>query len=379
MWNKRSLRTRITILGGLCLSLACALLAGLQLYNTRNILVIPLTEMILAAPAIDMEAPPEAASGLRAVEAPAIMGTIEITPAAFLRSAEQSSMMLSLLGLVAVAVLGTLAIWLLTGRMLRPVKTLSEHMAHITVPSLSEQVAVPESHDEVASLATSLNRMIRQVHTAYEIQRRFAQSAAHELKTPLSTMLTTLEVAEMEPNPTMDTLTATQASLKESTLRMIDLVKDMLLLNPSLPEAEMTTFPFSTLYHEIQAHLTPLCVERRVAMTLEGDCVLRGSRPLLARAFENILHNAVQYNAAGGEVFVIAKAHVVSVRDTGPGIPEAMREKVFEPFFRGDPSRARTLGGTGLGLSIAKQILDLHGMDIRLEGTEGTTVRVEFE
>ena len=367
MWNKISLRMRITLLSGLCLLVACSALAGFLLYSANDVIFSPVENMLV----VSMEIP--TSDEVTQIIFPAA----ELEAAETISHARSTYLALALGGLVAVFGLGTWSVWLLTGKALRPVSNLSAHMACIAEPNLSMLVPIPESHDEVASLAESFNRMLTQVNMAYEGQKRFASSAAHELKTPLAAMLTTIEVSEMQPDQTVAELMSTQATLRENTLRMIALVQDMLMLNADASETEWELFSFGDIVAEISEDFADLLAERQIDLTLTGDCEIRGSRPLLTRAFANIIHNAIRYNREGGSIRVKAENGIITVADTGIGISDDRIDKVFDPFSCGDPSRSRALGGTGLGLTITKQILAQHGMTIQItSGKDGTKVCV---
>lgn len=355
------------MLSGLCLLVACCALAGFLLYSANDVIFSPVENMLI----VSMEIPADDEV------------TQIIFPAAGLEAAQtifharNAYLALALAGIVAVFALGTWLVWILTGKALRPVSNLSAHMACIAEPDLNMLVPIPESHDEVASLAESFNRMLTQVNMAYERQKRFASNAAHELKTPLAAMLATIEVSEMQPEQPAADLLATQATLRENTLRMIELVQDMLILNANVPETEWELFSFGDIFVEISDDFTHVLAERQINMALMGDCEIRGSRPLLTRAFANVIHNAIRYNKEGGNIRIKAENGTITVRDTGIGIPDDKIDKVFEPFFCGDPSRSRALGGTGLGLALTKQILAQHGMAIRITSSnEGTVVCV---
>lgn len=364
MWNKLSLRMRVTLVSALCLTITCAMLAGILLINANRVLFIPMTEAIQAA-ALTKPSDMEAA-------APVDQIMIEI---------HHNYNWLVLAGLVCVVLLGSALVWMLMGRALRPLNALSRHMGRIDTPSLDARLPVPDSGDEVAALTLSFNRMLEKISGAYEGQRRFAQNAAHELKTPLASILTTIEVSEMNPSPAVEELAETRAVVKDGTLRMIDLVQDMLALNAKWDESEMSVFPLGELFAELAREYAPLIQEKGIALTLRGEASICGNRPLLKRAFANILHNAIRYNVEKGRIDITLANGAVSIRDSGIGIAPEKLDKVFEPFFLGNESRSRALGGTGLGLAIAKQILDRHHMPPRIESSQdsGTVVTVTFQ
>jgi len=241
----------------------------------------------------------------------------------------------------------------------------------LTTPSDSgdERLPVPPTHDEVAALATTLNGMLGRVAAARRTQRLFVADAAHELRSPLASIRTQLEVAEH-----LGEGGRLPAELRREVARLAGLVEDLLRLaradDPSRPVA---TAPgdVGALVDDVVTRYAGAGVSVRRAA---GDttAVVTASRDDLLRALTNLVDNAVRH-AAGHVVVSTALTGdglEVWVTDDGHGIPAADRQRVFDRFTRLDEARDRDSGGTGLGLSITRDLLARNGSTVRLEDAE---------
>ncbi|MDV9168987.1 ATP-binding protein [Streptomyces sp. W16] len=258
--------------------------------------------------------------------------------------------------------------WYAMGRALRPVENIRAEFADITAHSLQRRVPVPDSDDEVASLAQTMNGTLDQLQRAVGRLRTFTSDASHELRGPLTTLKARLELAVARPDRAEWTAVGKEAL--SDTTRLEDIVTDLLLLA------------------RLDAHqplkLQPLCLTDLVRGTLaeryprqpvvliadpDPDDTVLGSRTALTRLCANLLDNALRH--AHGTVTVevrhTGREVTVEVGDDGPGIPEADRERVFDRFTRLDNARTRTEGGTGLGLAIARDIATAHGGTLTAE------------
>ncbi|MCP9996022.1 HAMP domain-containing histidine kinase [Streptomyces werraensis] len=243
--------------------------------------------------------------------------------------------------------------WLVTGRALRPVEGIRREMAAITASEdLRRRVPEPATHDEVARLARTTNATLAALETSVERQRRFVADASHELRSPIASLRTQLEVAAAHPE-----LLDLDGAV-EDTVRLQNLAADLLLL-ARLDAGERpagTRVDLAALAREEAAG------RRRV--TVEAEPVeVSGSRGQLERVLANLLDNAerhareritVTVRREGGEA-------VVDVADDGEGVAEADRERIFERFVRLDAARSRDDGGAGLGLAIARDVAVRHG------------------
>ncbi|MFB6552180.1 sensor histidine kinase [Streptomyces sp. NPDC056405] len=248
--------------------------------------------------------------------------------------------------------------WLVTGRALRPVAGIRREMAAITASEdLARRVPVPDTHDEVARLASTTNQTLAALESSVERQRRFVADASHELRSPIASLRTQLEVAAAHPE-----LLDLDGAV-EDTVRLQRLAADLLLL-ARLDAGERPA--------DARVDLAALAREEAggrsgVSVRVEGDGVgevtVAGSRGQLGRVLANLLDNAQRHARSAVEVSVRrdGDAAVVAVADDGEGVPAADRERIFERFVRLDAARSRDDGGAGLGLAIARDVAVRHG------------------
>ncbi|MEU7035180.1 HAMP domain-containing sensor histidine kinase [Streptomyces sp. NPDC046237] len=244
--------------------------------------------------------------------------------------------------------------WLVTRRALRPVESIRREMAEITASQdLSRRVPEPATHDEVARLARTTNETLTALESSVERQRRFVADASHELRSPLASLRTQLEVGAVHPE-LLDVPGAV-----EDTVRLQNLAADLLLLARLDAGERLAGAPVD---------LAALAAEeaggrRGVTVAVTESVEVTGSRGQLGRVLANLLDNAQRH--ARAEVTVTVRREgdraVLEVADDGPGVPEADRERIFERFVRLDDARGRDEGGAGLGLAIARDVAVRHG------------------
>ncbi|MEU8103952.1 HAMP domain-containing sensor histidine kinase [Nonomuraea muscovyensis] len=245
--------------------------------------------------------------------------------------------------------------WFSVGRALAPVAAIRAKVADITARDLHQRVPVPESGDEIAALATTVNGTLDRLETAVERHKRFVADAAHELRSPIATLRARLELARPSE--------LTREALADVE-RLQALAGDLLLLarlDAGEPvRADDLDLGQVAAEEAVRAGRRP---EVRLELDVEPDVVVQGSRGHLARLVTNLVDNAVRHAAARVEVRVrhADGRAVLEVSDDGPGVPPEQREAVFDRFTRLDEARARDAGGAGLGLPIARDIATLHG------------------
>ncbi|MET9581260.1 sensor histidine kinase [Streptomyces massasporeus] len=252
-----------------------------------------------------------------------------------------------LLGVVAAVT------WLVTRRALRPVEGIRREMAAITQSEdLARRVPEPDTHDEIARLASTTNETLAALETSVERQRRFVADASHELRSPIASLRTQLEVAAAHPE-----LLDLDGAV-EDTVRLQRLAADLLLL-ARLDAGERPNDARVDL-----AGLAREAAEGRTGVTVDAEPVeVAGSRGQLGRVLANLLDNAQRHARSAVTVHVRREGDraVVGVADDGDGVPEDDRERIFERFVRLDAARSRDDGGAGLGLAIARDVAVRHG------------------
>ncbi len=292
-------------------------------------------------------------------------------------------------GLLVAAVLFLLATaggWILAARSLRPIDEVAAELSRVESETLGQRLAVDGSRDEIARLRLAINRMLGRLQDAFDKQRHFIAAAAHELRSPLAALRCRLELAAAAPRAGLDPREVV-AEIFGEVERLSSLVENLLLLaridaGEGLPRLE--AIDLATFLGELLEPFSLLADEKGVALSL--DCppgiALNGDPFLLRRLFGNLLDNAIRYTPRGGRVTVRAVPRddgaAVDVEDTGIGMGEETRSRLFDRFFRAGESRSRDEGGAGLGLSIAKGAVDLHRGTIEFLSRpgEGTCARL---
>ena len=272
----------------------------------------------------------------------------------------------SLIISAVLALLGGVATYFISGHALRPIREFSDKIEKVQAQNLADSRIEENQVKELNQLSVSYNRMLERLSDAFEIQRQFTANAAHELRTPLALMQVQLDLYHSNSHPGNDADTVQMIQMvTEQNDRLNKMVKTLLDMSELQTVGRDETIMVDALVDEVLADLEPLAREKDVELT--GNCeaiTIVGSDILIYRLVYNLVENAIKYNRPGGQVVVTAEwkeKHVfLSVEDTGSGIPEELRKRVFEPFFRVDKSRSRELGGVGLGLALVYEIVRVH-------------------
>lgn len=268
------------------------------------------------------------------------------------------------LGLVAVLSVGLG--WLVAGRVLRPVRTISATARKIGASNLNQRLPLDGPDDEFRGLAATLNGLLARLQGSFDSQRRFVASASHELRTPLTLDRALLERALRHPEPTQALWRTTCERLLVSTQQQDQLIQALLTLARS--EAGVTKSESFELAAVIDGVLLSpefdSANQRLQVQTMIGPAPVSGDRRLVERLVHNLLDNAMRYNQPAGRVGITAGTGngraVLTVANTGPLIPPAEVDRLLQPFQRLTPGRGNHADGTGLGLSIVKAIADAH-------------------
>ena len=287
----------------------------------------------------------------------------------------------------AVLVVGIVGGFALASRLFRPIAAMSSAAAAINATNLSTRIQTANVDVELAGLAQVLNEMFDRLQAAFERQQQFTADASHELRTPLAILRTNAELALSQARSPEEYRQTIEACLRAAN-RMSALVQGLLTLARADADHPGTPFREVSLDEVVAECLTlfkPLAEAKKITLTADlAPAIVHGDPDALAQLVENLLNNAIQHNHAGGKVHVrltaATAAIVLSVTDTGPGIPAKDRPRIFERFFRVDKARTRASGGTGLGLAICKAIVEAHGGAIDFDSIEndGTTFKVRF-
>lgn len=257
--------------------------------------------------------------------------------------------------------------WLVTGRALRPVTRIREEVDGITAERLHHRLAVPESADEIAALATTMNGMLDRLDASATAQRRFVSDASHELRSPLAVIRQHAELAQAHPSTT--SIGELAEVVSDEGLRLQGIVESLLLL-ARLDEGA------GGAHESVDLDDIALGEVRRLRSTgveVDGSGIraarVQGDPRLLGQLLRNLADNAARH--ARGRVAIgvePAEGHVfVTIEDDGAGVPVGERERVFERFVRLDEARSRDAGGSGLGLAIVRGIAAASGGTVAVD------------
>lgn len=279
---------------------------------------------------------------------------------------------------VAVAAIST---YRLMCRSLRSVDAIRARVAEISTSDLTERVPVPPGRDEISALATTMNDMLARIESGHAAQRQFVGDASHELRSPLTAIISALDVAVAHPE-VFDLKLATSTLVAEAE-RMRVLVEDLLLLARA-DEGRLAMHREPVRLDDIATG--EVVRQRRIGHRDIGISAepteLRGDSAALSRLVRNLLENAARHARSRVELTVrtLGEYAIVTVADDGPGIPERDRMRVFDRFVRLDSDRARSSGGTGLGLAIVAEIATAHGGEVTIgeRSGGGTLVTVQL-
>lgn len=264
---------------------------------------------------------------------------------------------------------------------LQSVDAIRGQVAEISTSDLAERVPVPASRDEISALAVTMNEMLSRLEAGHRAQQRFVGDASHELRSPLATIISGLEVAQAHPE-LLDAELAVNTLLPEAQ-RMRALIQDLLVLARADEQSLVLRTEQVQLddIAEVEASRARRSAECLIH-TAMSPTYLTGDPAALSRVVRNLVDNAVRHARSRIDIDVgsLDGMVTVSVSDDGPGIPREDRSRVFERFVRLDTDRARSSGGSGLGLAIVAELVAAHGgtVSIRDRSGGGTTVVAEL-
>jgi len=276
--------------------------------------------------------------------------------------------------------------WFLARRSFNPIDTMIREARQITAAYLKGRLPRTETGDEVDRLAETLNEMMDRLEASTRTIQEFSSNISHELKTPLAIIRGEIDLA-LRRSRSPEDLKKSLGIIEGEVNELIRLVDDLLLLVRS--DANQLRFQMEeVMLKEILIQLLERygenCAQKQITLNhrVHGEAMVRGDRVYLKRLFSNLLDNAIKFTPGGGRITVAmniqAESVLVTVEDTGIGIPKAAQARVFSRFYRTDQARAHE--GSGLGLNIAKVIVTAHQGKISLKSREGvgTAITIEF-
>ena len=275
--------------------------------------------------------------------------------------------------------------YLIVGYALYPLRELTLKIEDIQAKNLKEPILSKSNSTEIERLTLAFNRLLLRLEETFATQRQFSANAAHELRTPLAVMSTKFEVFEKNKNPDEADYKEAIGMARSQTDRLshvIDILLEMTELQ-SAPKSD--SISLSEITEEVICDLVAVAEKKSISLVQDdGEARLTGSDTLVYRAIYNLIENAIKYNKEGGKVSVAITEDEsfakVIITDTGSGIAKEDWDRIFEPFFRVDKSRSRSMGGAGLGLALVKEIAVRHGGDVKvIESSErGSSIELSL-
>lgn len=277
-----------------------------------------------------------------------------------------------------ILLLGLAGGWWLASRAIRPIQGISTAALKIAAGDLSQRIDVAETESELGQLASVLNSTFTRLEAAFTQQQQFASDAAHELRTPVSVMLTQTQTAlhrERSAAEYRETVEACQRSAQRMR-RLLESLLELARLDAGQETMKRNAFDLARTAADCLELIRPLAADRNIQIRTDFSTAESiGDSERLGQVITNLLTNAVHYNHEGGEIRIATRGDgdfaILEVADSGPGIAPEHLPHVFQRFYRADPARTSSQGRSGLGLAISKAIVEAHGGSIEVASEEG--------
>ncbi len=319
----------------------------------------PAVQAVILVPTPVAAPAPTSSASVGTTETPSLSSQLDAD--AVQQIALQEVQTVSLIAVGLLVLLGAAGTYGIVCHGLRPIQHLVGLVQEVTADSLHRRLNLVGPPDELKTLADDFDEMLERLERAFDQQSRFVADAAHELRTPLAAMRTSLEVVSRDPQATISDYREMAEVLDRGLNRLEQLVENLLILAKGEQEIRKVPVSLEVLLNEVVREMESLAQASRVSLSLQvaGEPIVLADASLLARAVGNLIDNGIHYNYPGGSVVVIVsqqeKHAEIRVRDSGIGIPPEALPHLFERFFRVERSRTRHRGGAGLGLAIVAQ------------------------
>jgi signal transduction histidine kinase len=284
--------------------------------------------------------------------------------------------------LVIMAIVAVVLGWIVAGRALRPVSTITATARRISATNLRERLVLDGADEEFQQLSDTLNSLFERLEASFAAQRHFIANASHELRTPLTRERTLLQVALNDPS-TSDIWQSTAQKLLASNREQESIIEALLALASSEGEVERhEAIAISDIADSVLRAYRPEVSRLGINVnTTIASVFLEGDPDLIERLVANLFDNAVGHNVVGGSIHLVTSSRdgrtVLSISNTGPVIPPTEIDRLFQPFQRLDPRRAGHNNGHGLGLSIVQAIATAHGASISAHAPSSGGLMIE--
>lgn len=270
----------------------------------------------------------------------------------------------------------------------KPFKALAKMINHVSEGHFDEKVNL-EGYNEIVQISDAFNKMLVKLKTLEDSRQEFVSNVSHELKTPMTSIKVLADSLNMQPDAPKELYQDFMKDIVEEIDRENQIINDLLSLvkmDKKAAELNLTSVNINEMLELILKRLRPIAGKRNIELAFEGfrTVITDVDEVKLTLAFSNLVENGIKYNVAGGWVKVSLDADhdyfYVKVSDSGIGIAEEYQDRIFERFYRVDKARSRETGGTGLGLAITKNIILMHGGEIKVKSREeqGTVFMVRI-
>lgn len=291
----------------------------------------------------------------------------------------------STIALVAMAALSVALGWVVAGRVLAPLRTITARTRRISEQSLHERLALPGPRDELRELADTIDGLLARLEAAFDAQRRFVANVSHELRTPLAMMRTRLDVAVAKPDGVPPQTQALDAGLRKDLARAEALLESFLVLARAqhgvVTEGTIVSLD-QLVIDAISSRHAQIAEQHIDVRTTLGRVDVAGSETLLARMVENVIENSVRHNHRQGTVDIVCEntggAARLVVESGGPVLDQQRVARLAQPFQRLGAERTGSSNGHGLGLSIVAAVADAHGGALELHARPQGGLRVQI-
>lgn len=301
----------------------------------------------------------------------------------------KSQVTLSLIVLAIILVVDIIAIRFISHRAVKDINDVNEKIMHTALGNLQDRLPEDEGFIEVQVLAENYNDVLERLATIDQTRSEFVSNVSHELKTPITSMKVLAESVTQNEAATVDDYKEFMVDIVDEIDRETKIINDLLTLvrtDSKQDEMNFDEADINEMIETIVKTVKPLANQRAIKLSYDSfrEVKARVDAVKLSLAISNLIENAVKYNVDNGWISVSLNADkeyfYIKVADSGVGIPEDAKDRVFDRFYRVDKARSRDTGGTGLGLSITRSIVNAHKGTIKLysESGKGTTFTVKI-
>ncbi|MGF7060189.1 sensor histidine kinase [Brassicibacter mesophilus] len=289
----------------------------------------------------------------------------------------------NIIGLTSIIFIGSRA----SKKLINPVKVMTETVKEISINALDKRLNISGSKDELKDLAKTFNDMLDRIQVSIEQQNQFVSDASHELRTPISVIQGYANLLDRWGKDDKQVLEESISAIKSESENMKNLVENLLFLargDKNTQKIEKQLFIMSEVITEVLKETRLIDNIHSITNKQNEKYTIKADKWLIKEALRIFIDNSVKYTPAGGSIrlnsYIKNNSAIISIEDTGIGIPEEDLPHIFNRFYRSDKSRTKKSGGTGLGLAIAKWIIDKHDGKINVwsEVNTGTAIRIEL-